>query len=72
MKNSLKYQETTGYTIENLLDYLYHQKYQKLIGMDLTRQADTIITQQFNFVVKLGKDDGATMFLLINRSKNLF
>ena len=40
--------------------------------MDLTRQADTIITQQFNFVVKLGKDDGATMFLLINRSKNLF
>ena len=26
------------YTTENSLDYLYHQKYYKLIGIDLSRQ----------------------------------
>ena len=29
------------YTIGNLLDYLYHQKYYKLIGIDLSRQTKT-------------------------------
>ena len=27
-------------------DYLYHQKFYQLIGIDLTRQNDTIIPQQ--------------------------
>ena len=26
------------YTTGNILDYLYHQKYYKLIGIDLSRQ----------------------------------
>ena len=29
-----------------LLDYLYHQKYYKLIGTDLSRQTSTAIPQQ--------------------------
>ena len=48
-------------TTEKLLDYLYHQKYHKLIGIDLSRQTNTSIPQQINFTGKLEKDDGATM-----------
>ena len=46
----------------NLLDYLYHQKYHKLIGIDLSRQTNTTIPQQINFVSKLEGDDGTTIF----------
>ena len=45
MKNSSKCQEMMT-TTENLLDYLYHQKYYKLIGTDLSRQKSTAIPQQ--------------------------
>ena len=50
------------YTTRNLLDYLYHQSYYKLIGVDLSRQANISIPQQINFTVKLEEDDGAAMF----------
>ena len=47
------------YLTENLLDYYY-----KLIGIDLSRQANTSIPQKINFTGKLEKDDGATMFFI--------
>ena len=34
------------YTTGDLLDYLYHQKYYKLIGIDLSRQTNTSIPQK--------------------------
>ena len=37
------------YTTGNLLDYLYHQNYYKLIGIDLSRQTNANISQQINF-----------------------
>ena len=37
------------YTTGNLLDYLYHQNYYKLIGIDLPRQTNTSIPQEINF-----------------------
>ena len=40
------------YTTGNLLDYLFHQKYYKLIGIDLLRQTNTSIPQQINFTGK--------------------
>ena len=46
-----------NYTIGNLLDYLYHQKYYKLIGIDLSRQTNRSTSQQINFVGKLEEDD---------------
>ena len=46
-----------------LLDYLYHQKFYRLIGIDLSRQTNTNIPQQINFTGKLEEDDGVTMFL---------
>ena len=38
------------YTTGNLLDYLYHQNYYNLIGIDLSKQANTSIPQEINFV----------------------
>ena len=57
------------YTTGNLLDYLYHQKYYKLIGIDLSRQTNTSIPQQINFVGKLEEDDGATMFSIAEKQQ---
>ena len=50
------------YTAGNLLDYLYHQNYYELTGIDLSRQVKTIIAQQMNFTGKL-EGDGETIFL---------
>ena len=48
---------------QKMMDYLYHQKFYRLIGIDLSRQTNTNIPQQINFTGKLEEDDGATMFL---------
>ena len=55
------------YTAENLLYYLYNQKYYKIVGIDLSRQTNTSIPQQINFVAKLAEDDGATMFFVTEK-----
>ena len=52
------------YRTRNLLDYLYHQNYYKLIGIDLSRQTNTIIPHQINFTGKLEENDGAGMFFI--------
>ena len=57
------------YTKGNLLDYLHHQKYYKLIGIDLSRQTNTSISQQINFVGKLEEDDGPTMFFITEKQQ---
>ena len=57
------------YTTGNLLDYLYHQNYYKLIGIDLFRQTNLNIPQQINFVGKLEEDDGATMFFIAEKQQ---
>ena len=48
------------------------QNFYKLLRFNLPRQANTNISQQFNFTGKLEKDDGAVMFLLLKSSKKLF
>ena len=52
------------YTKWNVLDYLYHQNYYKLIGIDLLRQGNTSIPRQINFLGQLEEDDGETMFFI--------
>ena len=37
-KNLIEMLKNSDYTTENLLNYLYHQNYYKLIGIDLSRQ----------------------------------
>ena len=55
------------YTTGNLLDYLYHQNYHQLIGIDLSRQTSMSIPQKVNFVGKLEEDDGATIFFIAEK-----
>ena len=54
------YEKTTG----TLFDYLYHQINYKLIFIDLSRQTNTRIPQQINFIGKLEEDEGGTMFFM--------
>ena len=57
------------YTARKLLDYLYHQNYYKLIGIDLSRQANTNILLQINFTGKLEEDDGSIMFFITDKQQ---
>ena len=60
------------YTTGDLLDYLYHQKYYKLIGTNFSRQTNTSIPQQIAFTRKLEEDDDATMFVIAEKQQKLF
>ena len=57
------------YTTGNLLDFSYHQNYYKLIDTNLSRQANTNIPQQSNFIEKLEEDDGARMFFIAEKQQ---
>ena len=57
------------YTTGNLLDYLFHQKYYKLIGIDLLRQTNTSIPQQINFTGKLEENYDATIFFITEKQQ---
>ena len=60
------------YTTGNLLDVSYYQNYCKIIGIDLSRQTNTSISQQINFTGKLEEDNGATMFVIAeNQQKTI-
>ena len=60
------------YTTGNLLDYLYHQNYYKLIGIDLSRQKITSFPQQFNITGKLEEDDDAKIFFIAEKQQKNF
>ena len=49
------------YTTGNLLDYLYHKNKSKLIGIDLSRRANTRNPEQINFAGKLEQNIGTIM-----------
>ena len=82
IKNHLKIYDnirkiTTGQgddcTAECLLDYPYFKRYYKLIATDLSKQAkldtDSKAIQQINFTVNLDREEGSTMFLIIEEVK---
>ena len=60
----IKMPRNDDYLAGNLLNYFYHQKYYKLIGIDLSRKANPSIPQQINFVRKLVEEHSAIMFLI--------
>ena len=57
------------YTTGNLLDFAYFKENYKLIAIDLSKQTKLKDPQQINFIGKLEKDDGATMFFIIEKSE---
>ena len=56
-------------TMGNLLDYLYHQNYYKVIGIDLSRQTNTSILQQINFTGKSKEGDDVTIFFVSEKQQ---
>ena len=68
---------TTGqgddYTTGCLLDYSYFDENYKIIAIDLSKQqaldADPRAIQQINFTANLDRDDGATIFFIIEQTK---
>ena len=61
------------YTTGCLLDYSYFNENYKLIVTDLRKQqeldADPRAIQQINFTANLDRDDGATIFFIIEQAK---
>ena len=59
----------SDYTTGNLLDYAYYKKHYKLIAIDLSKQTKLKDPQQINFIGKLLRSTGATMFFIIEKSE---
>ena len=60
------------YTTGNLLDFLYHQYYYKLIGIGLSRETNTSIFQEIKFTEKVEKGDAETLFFITGKQpKNI-
>ena len=57
------------YTTRNLLDFPYFKENYKLVAIDFSKQTKLEDTQQINFIGKLDKDNGATMFFLLQKSE---
>ena len=57
------------YVTENLLDYLHHQTYYGLIGIDLSMQTNASIPQQINFTGKLEEDNGALIVFVSGKQQ---
>ena len=59
---------TTG----DLLDYEYFSKHSRLIAIDLSKQIElenSDLKQQINFIGRLERNEGATMFFIIEKSE---
>ena len=61
--------DNNDYTADNLLDYAYYKKHYKLIAIDLSKQTKLKDPQQINFIGKLSRNTGATMFFIIEKSE---
>ena len=57
------------YTTGNLLDFAYFKENYRLIAIDLSKQTKLKDPQQISFIGKLDKDNGATMFFIIEKSE---
>ena len=58
-----------GYRTGNLLDYLFHKNYYKLIRIDLSGQRKTCILQQINFTGKLQGNDRTKIFFIAEKQQ---
>ena len=57
------------YITGNLLDFAYFKENYRLIAIDLSKQTKLKDPQQINFIGKLLKNTGATMFFIIEKSE---
>ena len=58
-----------GYTTGNLLNFAYFKENYRLLAIDLSKQTKLKDPQQINFIGKLLKNTGTTMFFIIEKSE---
>ena len=68
-KKIIDMSNNNNYMTGNLLDFAYFKKNYKLIAIDLSKQTKIKYPQQINFIGKLLRNTGATMFFIIERSE---
>ena len=61
--------DNNDYTTGNLLDFACYKKHYRLITIDLSKQTKLKDPQQINFIGKLLRKTGATMFFIIEKSE---
>ena len=57
------------YKTGNVLDFAYFKENYRLIAIDMSKQTKLNDRQQINFIEKLDKDNGATIFFIIEKSE---
>ena len=65
----IKMNNNNDYTTDNLLDFAYFKENYQLIAIDLSKQTKLKDPQQINFIGKLLRNTGATMFFIIEKSE---
>ena len=68
----IEMRKNNDYTTGNLLDYEYFWKHYKLIAIDLSKQTELEnpdLKQQINFIGRLTKNEGGTMFFITEKSE---
>ena len=71
-KQIIEMGRNNDYTTGNLLDCEHFSKHYKLIAIDLSKQIElenSDLKEQINFIGRLERDDGATMFFVIEKSE---
>ena len=68
-KKLLDMSNNNDYTTGTLLDFGYFKENYKLIAIDLSKQTKLKDPQQINFISKLSRRKGATMFFIIEKSE---
>ena len=69
-KQIIEMERNNNYTTGNLLDYEYFSKHYKSIAIDLSKQTELEnpdLKQQVNFIGRLERKEGATMFFIIEK-----
>ena len=72
VKQIIEMGRNNDYTTGNFLDYEYFSKYCKSIAIDLSKKIElenTDLKQPINFIEKLKRNEGATMFFIIKKSE---
>ena len=70
----IEMERNNDYKAGNLLDYEYFSKHYKLIAIDLSKQTELEnpdLKQQIDFIGRLKRDEGATMFFIIEKSEEI-
>ena len=69
LRKNYRKSNNNDYATGNLLDFAYFKENYKLIAIDLSKQTKLKDPQQINFIGKLLRNTGATMFFIIEKSE---